>query len=210
MIKNVVFDFGGVLIDADLERAIRSFQALGLANTSDYLNLYRQNGIFLDLEDGSKNRTEFNDAFRALTGKWVPDEAIEDAWLSIVERVDLNRLRFLERLRENYRLYLLSNINPHVFEWAESESFTELGKPLSYYFDELFASYRLKMTKPSREIFSYVLEKAGIKAEETLFVDDGQKNIETAKSMGFHVYQPLNREDWRDKVAEILRENGGR
>lgn len=86
MIKNLIFDFGGVLIDADLEGAIRNFQSLGLDNISEYLNLYRQNGIFLDLEDGTKNRAEFNDAFRTLTGKDVSDESIAAAYPALSDR----------------------------------------------------------------------------------------------------------------------------
>ncbi len=208
MIRNVVFDFGGVLIDADLESVLQAFRDMGVDNISEYLNLYRQNGLFLDLEDGTKNKEEFNEALRAMTGRNIPDEAIASAWLAIVERVDPNKLLFLEELRKKYKLYLLSNINPHVFEWAETPAFSELGQPIHHYFDKMFASYQLKMTKPSREIFEHVLRTAGIKAEETLFVDDGAKNVETAESMGFHVYQPQNREDWRENVSRILREQG--
>ena len=206
MIRNIVFDFGGVLIDADLESVLRAFRNMGVDNISEYLNLYRQNGLFLDLEDGTKNKEEFNEALRAMTGRNIPDEAIASAWLAIVERVDPNKLLYLEELRKKYRLYLLSNINPHVFEWAETPAFSELGQPIHHYFDKMFASYQLKMTKPSREIFEHVLRTAGIKAEETLFVDDGAKNVATAESMGFHVYQPQNREDWRESVTRILSE----
>lgn len=208
MIRNVVFDFGGVLIDADLESVLQAFRDMGVDNISEYLNLYRQNGLFLDLEDGTKNKEEFNEALRAMTGRNIPDEAIASAWLAIVERVDPNKLLFLEELRKKYKLYLLSNINPHVFEWAETPAFSELGQPIHHYFDKMFASYQLKMTKPSREIFEHVLRTAGIKAEETLFVDDGAKNVATAESMGFHVYQPHNREDWRENVSRILSEQG--
>lgn len=204
MIKNLIFDFGGVLIDADLEGAIRNFQALGMENISEYLNLYRQNGLFLDLEDGTKNRQEFNDAFREITGKSATDQEIEAAWLSIVERVDMDKLRYLEELRKHYKVYLLSNINPHVYDWANSSSFSSLGKPLPDYFDIAFASYQLKMTKPSPEIFQYVIDQTGLSPEETIFVDDGTRNVETARSMGFHVYQPKNREDWRPVVAHML------
>ena len=206
MIRNVVFDFGGVLIDADLESVLQAFRDMGVDNISEYLNLYRHNGLFLDLEDGTKNKEEFNEALRAMTGRNIPDEAIASAWLAIVERVDPNKLLYLEELRKKYKLYLLSNINPHVFEWAETPAFSELGQPIHHYFDKMFASYQLKMTKPSREIFEHVLRTAGIKAEETLFVDDGAKNVATAESMGFHIYQPQNREDWRESVTRILSE----
>ena len=208
MIRNVVFDFGGVLIDADLESVLQAFRDMGVDNISEYLNLYRQNGLFLELEEGTKNKEEFSEALRAMTGRDIPDEAIASAWLAIVERVDPNKLLYLEELRKKYKLYLLSNINPYVFEWAETPAFSELGQPIHHYFDKMFASYQLKMSKPSREIFEHVLRTAGIKAEETLFVDDGAKNVATAESMGFHVYQPQNREDWRENVSRILSEQG--
>jgi putative hydrolase of the HAD superfamily len=59
MIKNLLFDFGGVIIDADLPRAISEFEKLGLKDVASLLNLYTQNGFFLDLEEGKLSRSEF-------------------------------------------------------------------------------------------------------------------------------------------------------
>ena len=44
------------------------------------------------------------------------------------------------------------------------------------------------MVKPSREIFEYILNKAGINAEETLFIDDSEKNLRGAELLGIHTY----------------------
>ena len=43
-----------------------------------------------------------------------------------------------------------------------------------------------------------------IRPEETLFVDDGKNNIVVGQELGFHTYQPLNGEDWRGRLDEIL------
>jgi putative hydrolase of the HAD superfamily len=48
------------------------------------------------------------------------------------------------------------------------------------------------------------MENAPLKPEETLFVDDGAKNIETAQRLGFHTYQPQNGENWIAKLEELL------
>lgn len=205
MIKNVVFDFGGVIIDADLPRAIREFEKLGLNDVSNLLNLYKQNGFFLDLEDGKLSRTGFCAEISKNVGRDVSDREVESAWLSIVEEIPLYKLDFIEGLRNRgYKLYLLSNINPFVMDWARTPLFSEYGKPIDFYFDKLFCSYELGVTKPSKEIFDCVIEQAPLLPDESLFIDDGTRNIEMGKSLGFHVYQPQNREDWRESINHLL------
>ena len=49
MIKNLVFDFGGVLTAIDTKQAIERFRNLGLQNPEEYLNAYKQTGIFFQL-----------------------------------------------------------------------------------------------------------------------------------------------------------------
>lgn len=207
MIKNILFDLGGVIIDADLQAACDQFRRLGLEKIEEYLNLYRQNDFFLQVEDGGLDRQGFNDTFREKVGRYVSDEAIDKAWLAIVKGVSVEKLHWIERNRKNYRFYLLSNINPYVFEWANSSRFSVLGQPLCYYFDKMFASYRMGTTKPGDEIFERVKLEAPLKPEETLFVDDGAKNIEAGRRHGFITYQPQNGENWIPALEKILKEH---
>lgn len=204
MIKNILFDFGGVLIDADLEASSEKFRSLGMENISEYLNLYCQNGLFYGVESGELDRDGFRKAFSEVVKKEVSDTELEDAWMAIVKGINLDKLKWIEAHRGDLKFYLLSNINPYVFDWAESEDFTELGKPIGYYFDKMFASYQIKLTKPKEDVFKYVMENAPLKPEETLFVDDGAKNIETAQRLGFQTYQPQNGENWIAKLEELL------
>lgn len=203
-IKNILFDFGGVLIDADLDAALSHFRSLGMENVSDYLNLYCQNGLFYGVESGELSRADFQKAFSEVVEKEVSDAEIEKGWMAIVKGVNLDKLKWIESHRDDLKFYLLSNINPYVFDWAESEEFTQLGKPIGYYFDKMFASYKIRLTKPTEEVFKYVMENAPLNPEETLFVDDGAKNIETAKRLGFQTYQPQNGENWIVKLEELL------
>ena len=204
MIKNILLDFGGVLIDADLEAAIGAFRHLGMEDVSQYLNLYRQNDIFLGVEEGGLTKTEFNDRFREKVGRSVSDESIEKAWLAIVKEVNVEKLKWIETHRREFRFYLLSNINPYVFEWADTCGFSELGKPITHYFDKIFASYQIGMTKPGDEIFEYVIDNAPLLPAETLFIDDGVRNAEAGRKFGFHVYQPQNGENWIPVAEKII------
>ena len=122
-----------------------------------------------------------------------------------MEKTPLFKLDFLEDLRiKGYNLFLLSNINPFVMDWARSSAFSEYGKPLNYYFDKMFCSYEMGVTKPSKEIFDRVIAEAPLLPEETLFIDDGSRNVEMGRKLGFHVYQPQNREDWRGVISDLL------
>ena len=59
MIKNLVFDFGGVIVDLDKDNAIRQFKEIGVHNIEDYIGLYAQQGIFLEVEDGTIDEVTF-------------------------------------------------------------------------------------------------------------------------------------------------------
>jgi putative hydrolase of the HAD superfamily len=62
----------------------------------------------------------------------------------------------------------------------------------------------MKKVKPNRDFFEYVLQDSGIQANESLFIDDGVKNIQTAEDMGFLTLHVQNGEDWRGKVKQCL------
>ena len=70
----------------------------------------------------------------------------------------------------------------------------------------MYLSYECKSMKPRREIFEMMLKGQGAKAEETLFVDDGMRNVEAAQSLGMMTLCPKNNEDWTADVEAILKE----
>ena len=59
MIKNIVFDFGGVIVDIDRDKAVQAFIKLGLADADTRLDKYHQTGIFQELEEGKLARMSF-------------------------------------------------------------------------------------------------------------------------------------------------------
>ncbi|MDR0682197.1 MAG: HAD family phosphatase [Dysgonamonadaceae bacterium] len=197
-IRNIVFDLGGVLITLDREKAVRRFKEAGLENAEKLLDPYHQKGIFLELEEGKLSQEEFYEALRKEAGKYISNEAIDSGWFGFLKEVPEYKLDMLEDLRERgYRLYLLSNTNPIVMDWALSSAFSSKGKSLDLYFDKLYLSYQIGCTKPAAKIFEEVFKDSEIIPAETLFIDDGSANIEMGKKLGMKTYQPLNGEDFR-------------
>ena len=72
------------------------------------------------------------------------------------------------------------------------------------YFDHLYLSYQCKQMKPSPEIFQIMLNGQQVCAEETLFIDDGKKNVEAAAAIGMHTLCPENNADWTIPLSELL------
>ncbi len=216
MIKNLIFDLGGVVIPLNPEQAWSRFESLGIKNTREQMGVYGQTGIFRQLEDGSLSEEEFQRALGQQAqeqsnyfGEAEPCFSYEQcvwAWCGYVDSVILDRLQNLLKLKENYRVLLLSNTNPFLTSWAESDAFSGDGHPIDYYFHQVYYSYRMKDYKPSLSIFRKLLESEGIKAEESLFLDDGPKNVEAAEQVGIHGLVVQKNEDWMPRLMALLEE----
>lgn len=204
-IKNIVFDFGGVIVNFSREAAVKKFEEIGVANANELLDAYHQKGAFLQVEDGTINAEEFRIILSELAGKELSYEQVKEGWLGFMLDVPQYRLEYLLELRKKYKLYILSNTNPYVMSWARSNDFTIAGRPLDDYFDKIYTSYELKAVKPGKTIFELMIKDADMLPGETLFVDDGPANIKMAKELGMMTFQPINGEDWRDDLTALLK-----
>lgn len=195
-VKNILFDFGGVIASLSLENALKKFKETGFENIEEYLNEFRQKGIFLEYETGKIDRENFQKEFQRLGNNKASMEEIDAAWLGFITGIPEYKFQLLRDLRKKYNIYLLSNTNPSVMGWAFSDKFSPEGKPISDFFDKYFLSFQMGYAKPDKKIFDMIIE-AGVKPEETLFLDDGQKNIDVAQELGFQVYLANQDEDLR-------------
>lgn len=204
-IKNIAFDLGGVVIALSYEQAVRRFEEIGLKDARQHLDAFHQRGIFGDLERGIITTEEFRIELGKLIGREVTYDECLYAWHGYVKYVPQKNLQMLLKLRQlGYKVCLLSNTNPFMMQWAMSNEFDGNGHSMDYYFDNLYLSYKYKYMKPSPEIFKIMLEGQQSSAEETLFIDDGQKNVEAAKELGMKTLFPENNEDWTEPLAKLL------
>lgn len=208
MIKNIVFDFGGVLTTIDTQRALDRFRNLGVKEPEQYINSYCQKGPFFELENGDIDAQEFCNRLSDICGREITYQQTKDAWMGFLIEIHEEWLDYLQTIRSRYRLAVLSNTNPFIQSWAQTAEFTSAGKSLADYFDSQFFSYRMHCSKPNEEIYLKMLEEGAMKAEETLFVDDGARNIEAAARVGIKTLKVENGEDWRNALEKVLATEG--
>lgn len=203
-IKNIAFDLGGVVLALSYEQAVRRFEEIGLADARQRLDAFEQKGIFGDLESGRITAEDFRRELSKLVGRELTAEDCSWAWHGYVDYVPKRNLEAIQSLRaRGYKVCLLSNTNPFMMQWADKD-FDGEGHPISYFFDAMYLSYECKVMKPRREIFEQMLEGQQARPEETLFVDDGPRNVEAAAALGMKTLCPQNNADWTADLEEQL------
>lgn len=209
MIRNIIFDMGGVILPVrEIEEPIRRFSQIGMNEdlARQLFSLYGQQGIFLEAECGSLSAEEFIEAYHKLTGYPATFEEIEWAWSGFICDPPRERLQWLNQLRaDGYHVALLSNTNPFVMRHCDCGDFTPEGKPIGDFFDRLYYSYHLGACKPNPLAFRRMLELGGYQADECLFLDDGLRNVEAARREGLHVLHVPDNQDWILPLRNVLK-----
>lgn len=178
MIRNIVFDMGGVLLHYDPSHFV------------DLLHVSAEDKALL-------MREVFNTVawFRMDRGTIGEEEAAAAMKENLPSRLhgEVNRLiqwwelelrpvegmeELLRELKElGYGVYLLSNATLRQPEYFDRV-------PASQYLDGRMVSAFYRLLKPQHEIFEAFLEKFTLKAEECFFVDDSVANVEGAYCLG--------------------------
>lgn len=190
-IRNIIFDWGGVLIDLDMEGCIRAFEQAGAGCVRRLLTGSNESGFFHTYECGDMTTPEFCDTIRRLSGKELSDETIARAWNSLLLTIPEEKSVLLGELSQRYSLYLLSNTNELHWEHGSAYAFRHGNRDMKTCFRQIFLSYRMHLAKPDPEIFRTVLREAGLHPEETLFIDDNETNCQAAISTGMHAMHYL-------------------
>ena len=185
-IKNIIFDWGGVLIDLDFERCLQAFKELGIEDLKYLLTGANECNLFKQYELGNCTTEEFREGVRQLAHRQLTDDEIDTVWNSMLKSVPQEKLQLLAELRHNYNIYLLSNTNELHWEHASSKVFRYEGLERDDFFKKIFLSNKMHLGKPDPKIFQVALTEAGLEAEETLFIDDSLPNCEAAASVGLH------------------------
>jgi putative hydrolase of the HAD superfamily len=204
-VKNIVFDLGGVIVTLDQPQAVRRFEELGVKNAAQLLDPYTQTGIFGDLEIGKIGTDTFRRELSKIAGRELTYQDCCYAWQGYVGEVPERNLVALDKLRrEGYRLILLSNTNPFMMEFILSGRFDGKGRSLAQYVDTMYLSYQMKVMKPDETFFRRVLMSEKIIPSETLFVDDGPRNVAAASQIGIRTFCPENGSDWTNAIYDYL------
>ena len=201
IIKNIIFDIGNVILNFNVDDVLQKFTSDrneqkfildNIINSPEWLGnalidtgyITRENAIEI-----VKDRTNH-----------VYDKLITDFWYNYnnFAKVDENVLNLIKKLKNNnYKIYLLSNINPYTYEFVEKSGLFELV-------DGYVLSYQEHKVKPFVSIFTTLLERYNLIPSESVFIDDNQNNITTGNSLG--IISKKVEPDNYDSIVNIINE----
>ncbi len=185
-IKNIIFDFGNVLLNIDPARSAKAFTELGIKEGVDFWGSRSSSDLLIGLEKGSITPDEFRKGAMEMLVPGVTPQQVDEAWNALLLDFPPKRVEKLKALKLQYRLLLLSNSNQIHYECFMSRFEKEYGFPLNDLFEKLWFSHQVGMVKPNQEIFRFVLSDAGLNPAETLFIDDTLVHVEAARKLGIN------------------------
>ena len=188
-IKNIIFDFGGVICNIDLKLTEKAFTGLGLKKFDTGHSLADSAGLFEDIETGAISPRQFHDELKKFFINPVTDDQLDKAWNALLLDIPEPRIRLIEEIRKHYRIFLLSNTNEiHYLSYLENFRKQYGYADFDVLFEKAYFSYRIGLRKPSPEIFRHVLQHSVLEPSETLFVDDTLMHVKGARNAGIPAY----------------------
>lgn len=186
MIRNIVFDFGRVIVDFDETKMTRAFihdeNEVALVRDTVFDRLYWDR---LDLGTITDEELKAGVASRLPAHLVSAAHDVYDHWIDHIDILAGIKDAILTAKAHAEGIYLLSNISIGFVEGYPSRP--AIADILSL-FDGLVFSGPLHLVKPDARIFRHLLDMYGLTAEEALFIDDSPKNIKGAEAIGIHTY----------------------
>ena len=185
LIKNIIFDFGGVIYNIDFNLAKKAFVKIGVKNFEQLYSKASQNHLFERLELDLISPSEFRDEIRKLSNSNLADEEIDKAWNSLLIGFDERRLKLLVDLKKKYQIYLFSNTNRIHYAYFLKQ-FQQLTNYKSFdgLFVKSFLSFDMKKRKPNKDAYEYIIANMKLSPKQTIFIDDTIQNIQPAIEVG--------------------------
>jgi len=203
MVKNIIFDLGGVLLNLDQERTLRAFRKLGL----DLDDVNSESALFKDFETGKVDEAYFLHYLRTALKGNATDEQLIRAWNAMLLDMPVSRVDLVYQLKQRYRIFLFSNTN--TIHMREIFDFTDklLGQGrFKGMFEKLYLSYEMGLRKPNPDAYHALLKDAGLNAFETVFIDDSKINLRGAQEAGLHtIWAKEPFDNWALKEIQAIR-----
>ena len=199
MIKNIVFDMGGVLIDYNPEKTL--YAALDKESADIALAEIFRNKIWTEKDRGVISAEEII----ARKGDKIPARAYEKVAEMVMDFYPYmppfpQAEEIVKRLKSNgYRIFLLSNASLDFYD-------AKKNIPALNYFDGFLVSADYKLIKPEKEIYLKLFSKFNLLPGECFFIDDVGANCEASEEQGMKAFRLVNQD--YDGLINAFRENG--
>jgi putative hydrolase of the HAD superfamily len=198
-VRNVVFDFGGVLVNWRPQEIIESFYAEPHLREALRTHAF-QHADWLDMDRGTLDEASVVRRCAARMARPESElralfEHVRAALTPIEPTVAL--LREL-RQRSGLKLYGLSNMSEAIFAHLDGQhDFFKL-------FDGIVVSAAVKLLKPEPAIYEHLRERFALEFAESVFIDDLARNVESARQAGLPAIQFVTADQVRRELAPLL------
>lgn len=176
----IICDLGNVLINFDHRIAVKKIMDYTPKEEKDIYNLFFDSGLTELYEEGKISSGEFFRRVRKFLKLDMEYDSFVPIWNEIFFDVPLNlKMRsFLKRVKPDYKLVMISNLNEIHFEFLKKKMdiFRE--------FDKLVLSYEAGFRKPAPEIYNVALNATKTIPSRALYIDDRQDLVEAASRLG--------------------------
>ncbi len=197
MIKTIFFDIGGVLLNIHPDRTIKYLSNLTNLSEKQIEKAFPENAHH-NYERGEISGSEFFEAVKITLpiSNSLTKEQFWHAWgLLVGEETEV--VKTMNDLTNKYPVWLLSNTNPyHILEEERFKLFDKIKGGIY--------SYDVGSRKPEAEIYHKALQIAGVKAENSLFIDDLIENVEMARSLNMNAIHLKTVGDFNKQLSKFL------
>jgi len=188
-VKNIIFDLGGVLINLNYQLTRKAFEDLGVEDFDAFYTQHKANPLFENLEVGAIEPEAFYEALKEATGLTLSNDQLETAWNAMLLDFPIERLLWLDQIKNKYNIYLFSNTNAIHYKaftsiYAQTAPLIGLNTDFNHFFKTAYYSHTLGQRKPELAAFEAVIQDAKLDPAQTLFIDDTISNIEGAQKAG--------------------------
>ncbi|MEM5790930.1 MAG: HAD family phosphatase [Candidatus Aenigmatarchaeota archaeon] len=175
MIKGIIFDFGGVLIENPSEKRYKQYSKF-IENPENIRKKLKNLMSLLEL--GKISSEEFWLEGSKKIG--IKKGLFKKIWIDELEKCKYNKnvLGLVNKLKQKgYKIGLLSNVS--------RIDYLKKGKRIcQIFYPNIFLSFKIGYKKPSEKIFKFALRKLKLSPEEVIFIDNRMNNVESAKRIG--------------------------
>lgn len=192
----IVFDLGNTLIRFDHRIAARKLSGrFGIDPTMIY-DAFFDSEITRDFEKGLITPKEFHRKAEDLLGFKLPYKEFVGIWNDIFWE-DEHACDLARKLKKDYRVFLLSNVNRLHFEFITKK----FG--IMKIFDEIVTSFAVGAMKPDKKIYDHVVKRAGCGRSKILYIDDREDLVKAARRMGIDSIRFEGAEKLREKITKL-------
>jgi putative hydrolase of the HAD superfamily len=188
----LILDLGGVLLDIDYDATKIAFDSLGLLNFSNLHHQFQQNELFDRFECGEISAQRFINELLPHLPSGTSANSVVKAWNAMLGDFDSNKLRFMDQIKQQVPVALLSNTNELHFAEVLRSWKKHREEDMELFFQKMFISNLIGKRKPNTDTFTWVCSQLQFAPEEVLFIDDSPQHIEGALAAGLQakLYQP--------------------